>query len=124
MQRPSAGKEGLEQDAALKERVMNLERSLQEKDQEVARLSLIVSSSSNNKLPPGALFGFRLCRDRSSSFEPFYPICPSSADASGGPPGISESELKQAYCQSVQSLKDYMASSRLLTFDITGKGRE
>lgn len=55
-QRPSAGGggEGADQDAALKERAMNLERSLQERDQEVARLSLIVNS---NKLPPGALLG-------------------------------------------------------------------
>eukprot|EP00195_Chlamydomonas_chlamydogama_P013583 CAMPEP_0202891622 /NCGR_PEP_ID=MMETSP1392-20130828/1634_1 /ASSEMBLY_ACC=CAM_ASM_000868 /TAXON_ID=225041 /ORGANISM="Chlamydomonas chlamydogama, Strain SAG 11-48b" /LENGTH=885 /DNA_ID=CAMNT_0049575427 /DNA_START=214 /DNA_END=2871 /DNA_ORIENTATION=+ len=44
----------------------------------------------------------------------------------GGPtsshnPTISEQELKQAYCNSVQSLKDYITGSNLLSYDITGK---
>ena len=41
--------------------------------------------------------------------------------SSGLPPTISEHDLKQAYCNSVQSLKDYIALSNLLTFDISGE---
>lgn len=34
---------------------------------------------------------------------------------------VSEHELKQAYCNSVQALKDYITVSNLLSFDITGE---
>ncbi|GAX84580.1 hypothetical protein CEUSTIGMA_g12001.t1 [Chlamydomonas eustigma] len=34
---------------------------------------------------------------------------------------ISDQELKQAYCNSVQSLKDYVSMSNLMSYDITGK---
>ena len=33
---------------------------------------------------------------------------------------ISDQELKQAYCNSVQSLKDYIALSNLTSYDISG----
>lgn len=37
-----------------------------------------------------------------------------------GQAAISEPELKQAYCHSVQSLKDYIAVSNLTSYDISG----
>ena len=37
------------------------------------------------------------------------------------PSAVSEQELKQAYCNSVQSLKDYVALSNLMSYDISGK---
>lgn len=38
----------------------------------------------------------------------------------GQPTTVSEQELKQAYCNSVQALKDYINASNLLSYDITG----
>eukprot|EP00197_Chlamydomonas_leiostraca_P004150 CAMPEP_0202870920 /NCGR_PEP_ID=MMETSP1391-20130828/17196_1 /ASSEMBLY_ACC=CAM_ASM_000867 /TAXON_ID=1034604 /ORGANISM="Chlamydomonas leiostraca, Strain SAG 11-49" /LENGTH=628 /DNA_ID=CAMNT_0049551595 /DNA_START=52 /DNA_END=1935 /DNA_ORIENTATION=- len=38
-----------------------------------------------------------------------------------GPALCSEHELKQAYCNSVQALKDYITVSNLMSYDITGK---
>lgn len=41
---------------------------------------------------------------------------------SAGPAAtITEQELKQAYCSSVQALKDYLLVSQLTSYDITGR---
>ena len=42
------------------------------------------------------------------------------AAAQPAPNPVSEQELKQAYVNSVQSLKDYMSLSNLMSYDIKG----
>jgi hypothetical protein len=45
----------------------------------------------------------------------------SQATTSAAASAISDQELKQEYCNSVQQLKDYIAMSNLLSFDYTGQ---
>lgn len=52
--------------------------------------------------------------------------CCCTADQLPGPSAgpaatITEQELKQAYCSSVQALKDYLLVSQLTSYDITGR---
>eukprot|EP00198_Chlamydomonas_reinhardtii_P011264 XP_001700601.1 predicted protein [Chlamydomonas reinhardtii] len=79
--------------AQLSEHSMMLEMALKEKDNELARMKQLVAMKQNE--PAGS--------------------------AGGQQPHITEQELKQAYCSSVQSLKDYLVISNLHSYDITGK---
>ncbi|KXZ44481.1 hypothetical protein GPECTOR_67g321 [Gonium pectorale] len=81
--------------AAVSERTIQLEMALKEKDTELMRLKQALAM-----------------RGEQSAAGP---------SAQAGNPLITEQELKQAYCSSVQALKDYLVQSNLASYDITGK---
>ncbi|GLC36722.1 hypothetical protein PLESTB_000789800 [Pleodorina starrii] len=81
--------------AAVSERTLQYEMALKEKDNELARLKQMLAMKGEQLPGPSAQAG------------------PASV--------ITEQELKQAYCSSVQALKDYLVISNLTNYDITGK---
>ncbi|EFJ40496.1 hypothetical protein VOLCADRAFT_99696 [Volvox carteri f. nagariensis] len=81
--------------AAVSERTLQYEMALKEKDNELARLKQLLAMKGEQLPGPSAQAG------------------PASV--------ITEQELKQAYCSSVQALKDYLVISNLTSYDITGK---
>ncbi|GIM07602.1 hypothetical protein Vretimale_11674 [Volvox reticuliferus] len=81
--------------AAVSERTLQYEMALKEKDNELARLKQMLAMKGEQLPGPSTQAG------------------PASV--------ITEQELKQAYCSSVQALKDYLLISNLTSYDITGK---
>ncbi|GFR50111.1 hypothetical protein Agub_g12259, partial [Astrephomene gubernaculifera] len=81
--------------AAVSERSAHLEMALKEKENELARLKQMLAARGDQ--------------------------LPGPSTQAGSASVITEQELKQAYCSSVQALKDYLLMSNLTNYDITGK---